>query len=855
MKRFLLFLTCLTLLFLPALAEELTPPPADSGYIGTWIESEGYGTLSIHADGSAVMEYYDGTIMTTTWGMADDGFRFGEGMWYNSPMELLTEDVLDVSDGWMIFIREGSDAEIPAPTLDLVPVGEEGEPFCGSWLLSELLLDGESYSAELFGMDMQIVLTSDGLATIISDGEESYCTWCVSGPAVLIDLDMLLPDDQGRLLLTEDGSSMVFTRMAESPLAGFIAAPAVEDDFLRVWTLDSVLVDGETVSAEALGLNRIIYFGPFWDGCLIDGSDPRFFDWDFNDGRMVIDSAELFIDTQGRLICPDPDGVMIFVTPADADPALFIGAWELVELRMDGESYPAVEMDMEMRLELADGGAATIYSTSQEASFWSVAGPGVLIDDTLMIPDGEGRLLFLDRFSVMVFAPAENSAPISTETLTPGQPATGAAAEAFFGSWALATVEFDGESYDPALFGMSMSITFGADGTVMLFDDSEASMDVWTYADGQMIVDGSALYIDAEDHLVLADPSAAMIFTRTGDIDYTITPAVTDSAYESMGAAQEDFFGTWALDSIELEGEIYDPALFVMSMSLTFAPDGTAAIDDSGETETGSWQYTDGQMIVEDMMFFIDTQGRLIFADPSGAMIFLRTGDAPAATGEAGNPASFVGQWYMCYCQTGGLTGDLRTMGLTATLTIFSDGTGMLTGVADEYGMWYEDEGVMRFGESGMPMTLLGDPAAPFLQYGSTAGGYMIFSQDETAQWDPSLLETPAAPAAPAASDAPAAPAGSILTDVKYVCTSFTSAGFTMDAVNLGAEYALVFHVSGTVDFTVAGFTAPGLACTIGADGSCTIDYYGSPISCIPTDAGVDLDYFGSMTLHFVPAE
>jgi len=214
----------------------------------------------------------------------------------------------------------------------------------------------------------------------------------------------------------------------------------------------------------------------------------------------------------------------------------------------------------------------------------------------------------------------------------------------------------------------------------------------------------------------------------------------------------------------------------------------------------------------------------------------------------------FVGEWHLCYCATGGLTGDLRTYGVTGTLVLHADGSGVLSGVADEEGFWYDDEGVIRFGESGMPMQLLGDPEMPmdlFLQYGSEMGGYMIFHQDEEAVWDPAML--PAATAAPAAS-APAGGSGTLLTDTRYVCRQYTAAGMTMDADLLGAEYALVFHES-TADMTLGGFTIENLPYSVTEDGRYSINYFGTLFVCTPTESGLDMDYYGTMIMHFVPAD
>ena len=604
MKRFLLLLACLTLLILPAAAE-------DAGFAGVWIENDGYGTLTLLGDGSATMEYYDGTVTVTTWGLTDDGYRFGDGMWYNSPMELLDANTLSVSGGWMIFTREGFlPTTDPALLLGAVPVGEEGEPFFGTWELTSLLVEGKECDPAFVGIDMTLTFNEDGTATS-DDGVEPYTTtWSVSYGYAIVEGDIFAIDENGQLVFEVEGDAMFFTRIVEEPAV----IPAEDEE-------------------------------PF--------ADP------VEDKEPAIIPAE------------------------DEEPA-------------------------------AD--------------------------------------------------------PIGDEdvTFTP----VGAEGESFLGLWTLDTIVMDGESFPSALFGISMTLTFCEDGSVALVDGEDASTGSWHIEDGAAVVDGMVLTINDDGKLVMADEEAAMIFIR------------------GEGAATEPL------------------------------------------SEEEQWLLLLGLMADAD--------------------------DSDPVLTEAMQP--FVGEWYMVYCHTGGLTGDLRTIGVSGYLTLDADGTGYLIGVTDEFGDWYEDEGVIRFGESGMPMQLLGDPDAGeevFLQYGSEMGGYMIFSQDESAQWDPALLEAPAVPDAPApAADAPAAAAsGSISVGVKYICTSFTSAGFTMDAANLGAEYALLLHEGGTADLTVAGFTAAGLPCTVTPEGAYAIDYYGTPIPCTPTDAGVDMDYFGAMILHLVPAE
>ena len=110
---------------------------------------------------------------------------------------------------------------------------------------------------------------------------------------------------------------------------------------------------------------------------------------------------------------------------------------------------------------------------------------------------------------------------------------------------------------------------------------------------------------------------------------------------------------------------------------------------------------------------------------------------------------------------------------------------------------------------------------------------------------------------APAAPAAPAAPTGGNVErlNVKFVCKSYTSAGYTMDASMLGSEYALIFHDNGMADFTMAGFTVNNLPYTVTAEGVYVINYYDTMFNCTPTDAGFDMDFYGKMMMHFVPAE
>ena len=601
MKRILSLLLAFTIfLCLPALAEESAQSLTDAGFVGIWIENTGYGTLTIRADGSSTMVYYDGTTSESNWGLTDEGAKFLDGMWLNSPMTLLDENTLNVNNGWAIFTREGFlPTTDQALLLGAVPVGEEGAAFLGKWELTNLIIDGENVDPALFSLAMTIDLLDSGL-TVIDDGMEPYTTtWSVSYGSAVVEGDILVLDENDQLLLNTGDGSMVFTRVpAEEELP-----PAAEDPI-----------------------------------------------------------------------------------PVEEEPDIV-------------EEEPAPQLDP--------------------------------------VPVGE------------------EGAP-------------------FLGQWTLFSMLIDGDPIDPALFGITMILNFTEDGLVTVTDDLDTQTTTWYVADGAAMVEGAPLTVNEDGLLVLEDEEGSVMFF--------------------MHPEEESAEGSEFSDADELL------ALLELLAQLEGMDDLSALPE---------------------------------------------------------NHQGFVGEWHLCYLMTGGLTGDLRSMGITGSLSLYSDYTGWLTGIAEEDASWYEDEyGVIRFGESGMPLFLIDaeeDGLGVYLQYGTEAGGCMIFHQDPEAVWTPGRypLQTPAGAVE---TTTPAASSGEIRLGTKYVCTSYSAGGVPNDASILGAEYAIFFREDGLADFTLAGFTTPDLGCTVAEDGSRTVHYAGNAFLCVPTEAGIDMDFFG-IIYHMVPAE
>ena len=447
------------------------------------------------------------------------------------------------------------------------------------------------------------------------------------------------------------------------------------------------------------------------------------------------------------------------------------------------------------------------------------------------------------------------------------------------------------------------TLTLFADGTSeMIYYDNTVTECHWNVtADGARFLDGqwynSPMTLLDANTLSVAD--GWMIFTREGFLP-TTDPALLLNA-QPVGEEGAPFLGKWNLVSIISDGTTMSPDLLGMYMALTFNADGTVLSEDDLDAYTTTWFVSYGNAVMEGHVLFFNEEGQLVTEDEETVLIFSRDesqADAPSSEADdappeaAGTPSEddellallalfalmeeasdlpedhrgFVGQWHLCYVATGGLTGDLRQMGVTGMLTLEEDYTGVISGVADESSVWYEDEeGTIRFGEVGMPMYLLGDATSPsgvFLQYGSQMGGYMIFSLNEHAVWDPAAyeLQPPApavtsAPAASAAVPAPAAAGTRPLFSTRYVCTTYTAGGYTADAAMLGVEYALYFREDGTCDLTIAGATVSNLPYSINESGVYVINYFGTPFHCIPTEAGIDLDFYGTMTLHCTPAQ
>ena len=217
------------------------------GMLGTWEEVDGYGTLNMYPDGSAVMNFWDDTVVEYHWQAEGDNGTFLDGDWENFYI-VLNGETLEVGGGWMIFTRDGKPAFVPCdevPALDQ----EAGAPYVGLWRCDTLTMDGETVKAEDFFVTMTIELNADGSALFTEDAytEPTLLAWYIEEDCIYMgnndELVALEVDAEGQLVMYVDGifSTFVLESVPEAePTEAPAEAPA-EEAFAGFATLEERL--------------------------------------------------------------------------------------------------------------------------------------------------------------------------------------------------------------------------------------------------------------------------------------------------------------------------------------------------------------------------------------------------------------------------------------------------------------------------------------------------------------------------------------------------------------------------------------------------------------------------------------
>lgn len=345
------------------------------------------------------------------------------------------------------------------------------------------------------------------------------------------------------------------------------------------------------------------------------------------------------------------------------------------------------------------------------------------------------------------------------------------------------------------------------------------------------------------------------------------TTAAPENTTEAQDAAiPDEYLGAWYGVSMEIEGVSYPLADMGMDLTITIGADGTAEMHMNGEGERIQCSMQDGVLTADGVSFALQDSMLVVSEDGMTMTLSREKPEASAASipviDESATIDDLKGVWALAHVTMDGVTlpaeaaemagdtlvvygdsCDLTLQGMTLDgLTCSMDGYALLISILD-------GEAAATLREDG---TLCLEMSDVTLWYERTGDAPEI-----TAEPVPETTSEPAAMPEPAASGAEA------MIGKKYVMTDADVNGYNMTAAQMGnLEYSILLQEDGTVTFVMAGSDIPGLTWAYGripteageADGI-VIDYYTQALNLAPTEKGFDMDYFGSMLMHFAPED
>ena len=345
------------------------------------------------------------------------------------------------------------------------------------------------------------------------------------------------------------------------------------------------------------------------------------------------------------------------------------------------------------------------------------------------------------------------------------------------------------------------------------------------------------------------------------------TTAAPENTTEAQDAAiPDEYLGAWYGVSMEMEGVSYPLADMGMDLTITIGADGTAEMHMNGEGERIQCSMQDGVLTADGVSFALQDSMLVVSEDGMTMTLSREKPEASAASipviDESATIDDLKGVWALAHVTMDGVTlpaeaaemagdtlvvygdsCDLTLQGMTLDgLTCSMDGYALLISILD-------GEAAATLREDG---TLCLEMSDVTLWYERTGDAPEI-----TAEPVPEATSEPAAMPEPAASGAEA------MIGKKYVMTDADVNGCNMTAAQMGnLEYSILLQEDGTVTFVMAGSDIPGLTWAYGripteageADGI-VIDYYTQALNLAPTEKGFDMDYFGSMLMHFAPED
>ena len=362
-----------------------------------------------------------------------------------------------------------------------------------------------------------------------------------------------------------------------------------------------------------------------------------------------------------------------------------------------------------------------------------------------------------------------------------------------------------------------------------------------------------------------AEPETIPESTDEPAPETTAAPENTPEAQDT--AIPDEYLGIWYGVSMEIEGASYPLADMGMEMTLTIGADGAAEMNMNGEGESIQCSMQDGVLMADGASFALRDGLLVVSADGMTMTLGREKPEASAETVPAIDESATIddlkGVWTLARVTMDGMTLPAEAAEMAGdALVVYGDNCDLtLQGMT-------MDSLTCRMDGYALLISILDGEAAATLR----EDGTLCLEMSDVTLWYERTGDAPEAPAAepvpettsePATIPEPAAGGAEVMIGKKYVMTDADVNGYNMTAAQMGNfEYSILLQEDGAVTFVMAGSDIPGLTWAYGripteageVDGV-VIDYYTQALNLVPTEKGFDMDYFGSMLMHFAPED
>ena len=345
------------------------------------------------------------------------------------------------------------------------------------------------------------------------------------------------------------------------------------------------------------------------------------------------------------------------------------------------------------------------------------------------------------------------------------------------------------------------------------------------------------------------------------------TTAAPENTTEAQDAAiPDEYLGAWYGVSMEIEGVSYPLADMGMDLTITIGADGTAEMHMNGEGERIRCSMQDGVLTADGVSFALQDSMLVVSEDGMTMTLSREKPEASAASipviDESATIDDLKGVWALAHVTMDGITLPAEAAEMVGdTLVVYGDSCDLTLQGMTVDGLTCSMDGY------ALLISILDGEAAATLREDDT----LCLEMSDVTLWyertgdapEITAEPVPEATSEPAAMPEPAASGAEAMIGKKYVMTDADVNGYNMTAAQMGnLEYSILLQEDGTVTFVMAGSDIPGLTWAYGripteageADGI-VIDYYTQALNLAPTEKGFDMDYFGSMLMHFAPED